>query len=268
MTTIVDCTIGDDDSTVVCSRCTLENEATSRNCAACDESLKGFNESGRDDDSGNGTSGRMSNIGNGSSRVISSRSRIISSSSSSSSSGSSKGGRQQSSMLNFFGAAAEMNPVGVKVGRVNVHEVIPGAWVLQHAIGREVKSWSKIYVPLLFSALGHVPEACARCVALGPRQTVSTPAQISAAQTWWRQRFSLWDDWVKAVRGVVETETEDRFMEELVLRPRPKGKTTLVFGDGARFGWLPHPHARNQEMVVARAGIDGEISTCISFSIV
>jgi hypothetical protein len=72
---------------------------------------------------------------------------------------------------------------------------------------------------------------------------------------------------VAAVRGrVVEALGREAFLETLVMDPKPKGKTTLVFGDGAGYGFLPHVHARNQEAIMARAGIDAELGVCVAFS--
>ena len=56
------------------------------------------------------------------------------------------------------------------------------------------------------------------------------------------------------------------FAERFVCTPAPRGKTALVFGDGAGFGWLPHLHARNQERTMEAAAIDGEIALCVGVS--
>lgn len=173
----------------------------------------------------------------------------------------------QSSILNYFGAA---DPAPLKASdcqRVNVDLLGPTCWVLRHAIGKEVKSWSKVYVPLIYSALGTVPAAVVACMALSSKQRAATAADVARAQGWWQARFSQWPAWVAAVRRVVSAEGGDApFAAHLLLSPRPKGKTTLVFGDGAGFGWLPHPPGRNQERIMAMAEIDGEIATCIAFS--
>ena len=141
-----------------------------------------------------------------------------------------------------------------------------GAWVRRHAIGREVKSWSKIYVPLIFSALEMVPPAAAATCSIGPRQRVSLSSDIARAQAYWQARFSRWNTWVAALQRMIAVDTTPTFVEQYVMTPRPKGKTALVFSDGAGFGWLPHVSGRNQERIMQIAAVDGEIATCISIS--
>ena len=63
--------------------------------------------------------------------------------------------RSVAEMLNCPGAAT------VKPIRVPVPALGADAWVLRGALGAEVRSWSKIYVPLIFCALGDVPECAA-----------------------------------------------------------------------------------------------------------
>ena len=170
----------------------------------------------------------------------------------------------QSSISGFIGFQ-EVECPGSTSARVRVAvEIIPGASVLRHAIGREVRSWSKLYVPLIFSALEHIPPAAASCLVLSGKQTPASREQIARAQSWWRERFSLWPSWVQKVRALVAS--DPLIVEDIVLNPRPKGKTALVFSDAQNFGWLPHVCARNQERIMAMAGIDGEIATCVASS--
>ena len=50
------------------------------------------------------------------------------------------------------------------------------AWVLRGALGAEVRSWSKIYVPLIFCALGDVPE----CAAVACRADLYSSQYVSS----------------------------------------------------------------------------------------
>jgi hypothetical protein len=151
--------------------------------------------------------------------------------------------------------------------QVNIPQ-LPGEWARRHAIGKEVKSWSKVYVPLMYSALGRVPE-CAQTVLqpkLAGSQEVSTSDQIERAQHWWKSRFSAWPRWVKKVESFVQKHGEADFISQFIMSPNPRGKTTLVFNDGKGFGWLPHMNGRNQESVMEACEIDGEIAICVTAS--
>merc|ERR1711965_185767 len=75
--------------------------------------------------------------------------------------------------------------------------------------GRQVRSWSKLYIPLIFSALGTVPTAAAQCVALSASQRVAGDRDIARAQAWWRRRFSRWDAWVAAIRAKIDGDKEE-----------------------------------------------------------
>ena len=131
-----------------------------------------------------------------------------------------------------------------------------------------MKSWSKVYVPLICIALGEVPAAAAAALRpqLTARQAVATPRQLRDAGEWWAARFSAWPRWARAVRALADAEGADTFVRMRVMTPAPRGKTTAVFGNGQEFGWLPHPHARNQERIMEAAEIDGEIAMCVGVS--
>ena len=148
-----------------------------------------------------------------------------------------------------------------RVERVDVASM-PGATVLRGALGSEVRSWSKIFVPLIYCALGDVPPLAARRVEglLSTRQRASTPDDVARAAAWWAERLSPWPAWVAAIRGAA-LEDRDAFVVRVLGDCR--GKTACVFGDGAGYGWLPHPPARQQERVMRDAGIDGEIAACV-----
>ena len=145
--------------------------------------------------------------------------------------------------------------------RVDVASM-PGTTVLRGSIGSEVRLWSKIFVPLIYCALGDVPPLAARRVEglLSTRQRASTPVDLALAASWWAARLSPWPSWVAAVRTVA-LQDRDSFIARVVGDGRRL--TALVFGDGAGYGWLPHPPARQQERVMRDAGIDGEIAACV-----
>ena len=162
--------------------------------------------------------------------------------------------RSVAEMLNCPGAAT------VKPIRVPVPALGDDAWVLRGALGAEVRSWSKIYVPLIFCALGDVPECAAvACRAdLYSSQYVSASDDIKRATAWWSRRLSKWPDWIVAVREKViagdVVAFEKRFLRNC------KGKTAGVFNNAREYGWLPHPPARLQEAIVREAGVDGELA--------
>ncbi len=215
-----------------CARCTLENDSGAAACAACGASLE----------TDTSRSARPPSKSKGSTATAGQR-----------------------SILEALGAAPK------ELGQCSQLPVpgLPGEWVRTHAIGREVRSWSKVYVPLIYVALGEVPAAAAAALApkLSARQAVATARQLERASAWWAARFSCWPRWVRAVRGVVRAEGgAAAFAERFVCTPAPRGKTALVFGDGAGFGWLPHLHARNQERTMEAAAIDGEIALCVGVS--
>lgn len=157
-------------------------------------------------------------------------------------------------MLNCSGAAA------VKPVRVPVPALGADAWVLRGSLGAEVRSWSKIYVPLIFCALGDVPEgARTACEADCFRtQYCSARDDVRRANEWWSRRLSKWPDWCAAVRAKVITGDEEAFRKRFL--ENCKGKTAAVFNNPKEYGWLPHPPARLQEAVVREAGVDGELA--------
>ena len=140
---------------------------------------------------------------------------------------------------------------------------MPGATVLRGALGAEVRSWSKIYVPLIYCAVGRVPDGplVALTAALTERQRVATAEDLAKAAAWWAERLSPWPAWVAAIREKVLAGDERAFREAFLNDWR--GKTAAVFRDGAGFGWLPHPLATHQERVLRDAGIDGEVALCV-----
>jgi len=162
--------------------------------------------------------------------------------------------RSVAEMLNCPGAST------IKPIRVPVPALGEDAWVLRGALGAEVRSWSKIYVPLIFCALGDVPECAAvACRAdLYSSQYVSASDDIKRATAWWSRRLSKWPDWIVAVREKViagdAVAFEKRFLRNC------KGKTAGVFNNAREYGWLPHPPARLQEAIVREAGVDGELA--------
>ena len=144
--------------------------------------------------------------------------------------------------------------------RVPVPALGEDAWVLRGALGAEVRSWSKIYVPLIFCALGDVPECAAvACRAdLYSSQYVSSGDDIKRATAWWSRRLSKWPEWIKAVRDKVILGDEAAFAKRFLRNC--KGKTAGVFNNAREYGWLPHPPARLQEAIVREAGVDGELA--------
>jgi hypothetical protein len=162
--------------------------------------------------------------------------------------------RSVAEMLNCPGAAT------VKPIRVPVPALGEDAWVLRGALGAEVRSWSKIYVPLIFCALGDVPECAAvACRAdLYSSQYVSSGDDIKRATAWWSRRLSKWPDWIKAVRDKVILGDDAAFAKRFLRNC--KGKTAGVFNNAREYGWLPHPPARLQEAIVREAGVDGELA--------
>lgn len=162
--------------------------------------------------------------------------------------------RSVAEMLNCPGAAA------VKPVRVPVPALGADAWVLRGSLGAEVRSWSKIYVPLIFCALGDVPEgardACeADCFRT---QYCSVRNDVRRANEWWSRRLSKWPDWCAAVRSKIIAGDEEAFRKRFL--KNCKGKTAAVFNNPKEYGWLPHPPARLQEAVVREAGVDGELA--------
>ena len=162
--------------------------------------------------------------------------------------------RSVAEMLNCPGAAT------VKPIRVPVPALGEDAWVLRGALGAEVRSWSKIYVPLIFCALGDVPECAAvACRAdLYSSQYVSSGDDIKRATAWWSRRLSKWPEWIKAVQDKVILGDEAAFAKRFLRNC--KGKTAGVFNNAREYGWLPHPPARLQEAIVREAGVDGELA--------
>ena len=150
----------------------------------------------------------------------------------------------------------------VSYERVAVDELGPGAYVLKNSVGRRVPQWSKIFVPLIFCALGRVPEHLKtelRRFLIGTG-FVSTKTKLKHANRWWARRLSKWDDWCKAIREkVIGPLGEDRFCRTYLYACTGKHQTPAVFGQWHTYGFLPHPPEWAQNAVLKKAAIDGEV---------
>jgi len=110
------------------------------------------------------------------------------------------------------------------------------------------KTQSWCFVPLIFSALGCVPEGLRA-------EGISTEAQIETAQAHWCQLFSHWQEWRSVLRRVIDAHDCERFKLDFL----PKAgnfnsrswTTSLVFGEPRTFGRLPHPQGRSQDKIIA-----------------
>lgn len=114
------------------------------------------------------------------------------------------------------------------------------------------KTQSWCFVPLIFSALGSVPEH------LG-REGISTAEQIVAAQRVWCELFSHWQQWRDELQEVIRSYDAARFKERFLPKGSANGKawtTSLVYGEPRLYGRLPHPHGGAQDAVLALLPID------------
>lgn len=114
------------------------------------------------------------------------------------------------------------------------------------------KTQSWCFVPLIFSALGRVPER------LG-REGISTVEQISAAQPIWCELFSHWQEWRKELQQVIRNYDAARFEDRFLPKGAGNAKswtTSLVYGEPRISGRLPHPHGGAQDAVLALLPFD------------
>merc|ERR1711879_499756 len=107
------------------------------------------------------------------------------------------------------------------------------------------------FVPLIFSALGRVPEGLRR-------EDTSTESQIEEAQEIWSSVFSHWPSWRRELREAIATYGEGRFEADFLPRiSSAKGWTTsLVYGEPRNFGKLPHPQGRSQDRILSLLPMD------------
>jgi len=109
------------------------------------------------------------------------------------------------------------------------------------------KTQSWCFVPLIFSALGRVPERLRR-------EGVSTEEQIESAQVIWSELFSHWAAWRGELRGAIDAYGPGRFDSDLLPRASSSGTgwtTSLVYGEPKIYGRLPHPQGRCQDKILA-----------------
>ncbi|CAE8708389.1 unnamed protein product, partial [Polarella glacialis] len=76
------------------------------------------------------------------------------------------------------------------------------------------KTQSWCFVPLIFSALGKVPEHL-------QREDTSTEQQIADAQQVWENLFSHWSSWRASLKQVIASRGEASFVAEFL----PRGAT-------------------------------------------
>jgi len=115
------------------------------------------------------------------------------------------------------------------------------------------KTQSWCFVPLIYSALGYVPERLRR------RDDIASHDQIASAQSVWQELFSSWDAWREELRDVIRRYGCERFEDDFL--PRGDGgmkgwSTSLVYGDPQGFGRLPHPPGRRQDAVLELLSCD------------
>lgn len=120
-----------------------------------------------------------------------------------------------------------------------------GLWVAKCA-KKLPKTQSWCFVPLIFSALGRVPEWLRQ-------EGTSTPEQIEAAQPIWAKLFSHWAVWRQELREVIDGYECCRFQTDFL--PKAVGQkswtTSLVYGEPRIFGRLPHPQGPKQDKILA-----------------
>eukprot|EP00448_Togula_jolla_P021421 CAMPEP_0170582818 /NCGR_PEP_ID=MMETSP0224-20130122/7791_1 /TAXON_ID=285029 /ORGANISM="Togula jolla, Strain CCCM 725" /LENGTH=226 /DNA_ID=CAMNT_0010906077 /DNA_START=65 /DNA_END=745 /DNA_ORIENTATION=+ len=113
------------------------------------------------------------------------------------------------------------------------------------------KTQSWCFVPMIFSALGSVPEHLRG-------EGISTEEQIAEAQEIWDQLFSHWSAWRSELRKAIDIYGPTRFVNDFL--PRSSGTkawtTSLVYGEPRRFGRLPHPQGHRQDAVLAMLQCD------------
>jgi len=113
------------------------------------------------------------------------------------------------------------------------------------------KTQSWCFVPLIFSALGDVPQPLRH-------EGVSKREDIEAAQPIWEELFSHWPQWRRALRQVIDTHGQPRFEREFLPLEMNSNSwsTSLVFGEPKSFGRLPHPQGRRQDTILSMLPCD------------
>lgn len=113
------------------------------------------------------------------------------------------------------------------------------------------KTQSWCFVPLIFSALGNVPEWLRQ-------DGISTAEQIEAAQPVWSKLFSHWASWREELRRIILARGQPNF--EQMFLPKAFGQkswtTSLVFGEPRTFGKLPHPQGPKQDQILSMLPCD------------
>eukprot|EP00929_Paragymnodinium_shiwhaense_P003659 TRINITY_DN104252_c0_g1_i1.p1 TRINITY_DN104252_c0_g1~~TRINITY_DN104252_c0_g1_i1.p1 ORF type:complete len:207 (-),score=50.81 TRINITY_DN104252_c0_g1_i1:302-922(-) len=116
------------------------------------------------------------------------------------------------------------------------------------------KTQSWCFVPLIFSALGSVPQHLRQ-------EDTSTTQQIADAQAVWMELFSHWERWCKQLQAAINKFGRERFEEAFL----PKGgggggakrwTTSLVFGEPRVYGRLPHPQGKSQDRILDLLPLD------------
>eukprot|EP00933_Yihiella_yeosuensis_P060376 TRINITY_DN6298_c0_g1_i4.p1 TRINITY_DN6298_c0_g1~~TRINITY_DN6298_c0_g1_i4.p1 ORF type:complete len:250 (-),score=46.70 TRINITY_DN6298_c0_g1_i4:71-820(-) len=113
------------------------------------------------------------------------------------------------------------------------------------------KTQSWCFVPLIFSALGHVPAHLVR-------EDTSSSEQIEAGQEVWETLFSHWSTWRSQLQVAISKNGKDNFVNEFL--PKAAGakgwSTSLVYGRPRDFGKLPHPNGRQQDRILGMLPAD------------
>eukprot|EP00928_Gymnodinium_smaydae_P093960 TRINITY_DN7835_c1_g1_i1.p1 TRINITY_DN7835_c1_g1~~TRINITY_DN7835_c1_g1_i1.p1 ORF type:complete len:387 (-),score=46.18 TRINITY_DN7835_c1_g1_i1:139-1299(-) len=128
-----------------------------------------------------------------------------------------------------------------------------GLYVAAKCGKRMPKTQSWCFVPLIYSALGSVPQHL-------QGEGIATQTQIEVAQHRWAELFSHWDIWKDALRRAIGAYGGvDKFVRDfLPQKASPKGgwNTALVYGEPRQFGRLPHPYGRRQDAALALLHVD------------
>lgn len=109
------------------------------------------------------------------------------------------------------------------------------------------KTQSWCFVPLIFSALGRIPERLRR-------EGMAVAEQIEAAQAVWSTFFSHWSMWRAELRKAIDVYGAERFENDFLPRGNGSAKmwtTSLVYGEPREYGILPHPQGRCQDNILA-----------------
>eukprot|EP00746_Dinoflagellata_sp_MGD_P003477 gnl/MRDRNA2_/MRDRNA2_106756_c0_seq1.p1 gnl/MRDRNA2_/MRDRNA2_106756_c0~~gnl/MRDRNA2_/MRDRNA2_106756_c0_seq1.p1 ORF type:complete len:324 (-),score=80.26 gnl/MRDRNA2_/MRDRNA2_106756_c0_seq1:26-997(-) len=106
------------------------------------------------------------------------------------------------------------------------------------------KTQSWCFVPLIYSALGHVPERLAV-------EGTSTDEQISEAQRHWERLFSHWPQWRKELAEIIVARGTELFVSQYLPKNPGGWKTSMVFGEPKVYGTLPHPSGSHQDKTLA-----------------